>query len=85
MKIYNASKKTGSYGFPTCQQLAQAITDNLDPVENDAIEKVELKQAGGGDPTKAGFFLNLTLKNEFIEREVNKILITEKIELSKDE
>ncbi len=37
IKIFNMSKKTGSYGFATCQALAQAIIDNLDPTSNDAI------------------------------------------------
>jgi hypothetical protein len=30
MKIYNMTKKTGSFGFATCQELAQAIVNNLD-------------------------------------------------------
>jgi len=30
IKIYNMSKKTGSFGFATCQDLAQAIVTNLD-------------------------------------------------------
>lgn len=37
IKIFNMTKKTGSFGFPTCQALAQAIVDNLDPATNDAI------------------------------------------------
>jgi hypothetical protein len=37
------SKKTGSYGFSTCQDLAKAIVDNLDKETNDAIQSIELK------------------------------------------
>lgn len=37
MKIYNMTKKAGSFGFATCQDLCQAIVDNLDPATNDAI------------------------------------------------
>ena len=68
MKIYNMSKKAGSYGFATCQELCQAVVNNIDQEGNDAIQSIELKQAGQGDPAKAGFFLNINLKNEFIEQ-----------------
>ena len=34
--------------------------------ENDAIEKIELAQIGKGDPSKSGYFLNITLKNSFL-------------------
>ena len=37
IKIYNMTKKTGSFGFATCQDLCQSIVDNLDPATNDAI------------------------------------------------
>lgn len=43
IKIFNMSKKQGSYGFATCQDMAQAIVNNIDPLENDAIAGVELK------------------------------------------
>eukprot|EP00347_Sterkiella_histriomuscorum_P022853 403336906 len=84
IKIYNMNKKTGSFGFPTCQELANAIVQNLDH-ENSAIEKVELKQAGAGPADKAGFFLNISLKNEFIENEIMKILHTEQLSVQNDE
>lgn len=74
IKIFNMSKKNGSYGFATCKDLAQAIVDNIDPATNDTIEKVELSQAGQGDPAKSGFFLNIFMKNDFIEQEISKIL-----------
>ena len=63
MKIYNMSKKTGSFGFATCQDMANAIVTGLDEEAQKVISGVELKQAGGGDPTKAGFFLNVQLRD----------------------
>lgn len=42
--------------------MANAIVANIETETNDAIEKIELAQAGKGDPTKSGFFLNITLK-----------------------
>ena len=30
MKFFNMSKKKGSFGFATCQDMAQAIIDNID-------------------------------------------------------
>jgi len=85
MKIYNMTKKAGSFGFATCQDLCQAIVDNLDPATNDAIQSIELKQAGQGDPAKSGFFLNIVLKNEFIEDNVNRILKSDKLTIAQDE
>ena len=85
IKVFNMSKKQGSYGFATCQDMAQAIIDNLDPAENDAIEKIELSQAGTGDAAKSGFFLNVSLKNDFLEREINAILKAPKVALKQDE
>jgi hypothetical protein len=37
------TKKNGSFGFATCQELAQAIVNNLDQDANDAISSIELK------------------------------------------
>ena len=42
MKIFNMTKKQGSYGFPTCQEMAQAIVANVDK-DNSTIDKIELK------------------------------------------
>ena len=55
-------KKDGSFGFKSCLDMANAIVANIETETNDAIEKIELAQAGKGDPTKSGFFLNITLK-----------------------
>jgi hypothetical protein len=43
MKVYNMTKKSGSYGFATCQDLAQAVVNSIDQEHNDAIESIELK------------------------------------------
>jgi len=72
MQIFNKSKKQGSFGFPTCKELAEAIQAKLPEVEgNDAIEKIELKQIGNGPAEKSGFFLNIFLKNQFVEQKIN--------------
>ena len=55
-------KKDGSFGFKSCLDMENAIVANIESETNDAIEKIELAQAGKGDPTKSGFFLNITLK-----------------------
>lgn len=73
IKIFNMSKKQGSFGYTTCQDMAQGIANSIE-TDNPAVEKVELKQAGAGDAAKAGFFLNITLKNEFIEREILRLV-----------
>lgn len=38
MKIFNMTKKTGSFGFPSCQDMANAIVQNLDEHASSAIE-----------------------------------------------
>ena len=65
IKFFNMYKKKGSLGFKTCAEMATAIKDNLS--ENDAIEKIDLSKAGNGPDDKSGFFMNITLKNSFIE------------------
>ena len=79
MKFFNMHKKKGSFGFKTCADMASAIKQNVDEVENDAIETIELSQAGGGDPSKAGFFMNITLKESFIEAQVRNIYMSKQI------
>jgi hypothetical protein len=49
------------------------------------IGGIELKQAGGGDPAKSGFFLNVHLKDQFIEEQVNALIRPENLSLHKDE
>lgn len=82
MKFFNMSKKTGSFGFSSCHEMAKAIVENIDPAENDAIEKIELSQAGKGPIEKSGFFLNITLKNEFIEKRVQEIYASKELTLA---
>ena len=66
-------KKKGSFGFKTCADMAGAIKEKVEEMDQDAIESLELSQAGAGDPAKAGFFLNITLKNSFIESQVRSL------------
>ena len=67
MQLFNKNKKTGSFGFKTCKDMATAIVENIpeDALEN-TIEKVELSKVGGAPDDKAGFFLNIYLKQEFV-------------------
>lgn len=84
IKIFNMTKKTGSFGFPTCQEMAQAIVSNLDEESQKVIAGVELKQIGNGDPTKCGFFLNVQLQNQFIEDQINKLLKDAECKIEQD-
>ena len=69
MKFYNMHKKKGAFGFSNCQEMATAIVESIatEPEAENVIERVELAQAGQGDPAKSGFFMNIFLKPEFIQ------------------
>lgn len=54
--------------------MAKAILDNIEP--NNVIEKIELSQAGKGDPAKSGFFMNIFLKAEFIESQIKSVYMS---------
>ena len=41
MKIFNMHKKKGSFGFATCEDMANAIVDNIEP-NNNVIDRIEL-------------------------------------------
>ena len=84
MTIFNKFKKNGSFGFKSCMEMAEAIKSNIAEEENDAISSIELSQAGKGDISKSGFFLNIFLKPEFIEKQINNILRKGKIEIQQD-
>jgi len=84
MKFFNMHKKKGSFGFASCLDMAKAIAENID-AENNAIEKVDLAQIGKGDPSKSGFFLNITLKNSFIENQVRNVYLAQKVELAQQQ
>lgn len=64
--------------------MANAILANIDQETNDAIEKIDLAQAGKGDPAKSGWFLNITLKNSFIEKHVKNVYTQDEVSLFKD-
>ena len=78
-------KKKGSFGFKTCQDMAGAIKEKVEQMDQDAIEKLELSQAGAGDPSKAGFFLNITLKESFIESQIRNLYTAKKLNLIQQE
>jgi len=80
MKFYNMHKKKGAFGFATCQEMANAIIENIDS-ENNVIDKIELAQAGQGDPAKSGFFMNIFLKPEFIEAQIKNVYMQSAIKL----
>ena len=84
IKIFNMSKKQGSFGFPTCKDMATAIANELSNVENDCLEKLELSKVGQGDDAKSGFFLNAFLKSEFLEKNLMSLVQSEKITVSDD-
>ena len=44
MNIFNKNKKTGSFGFASCQEMAQAIVSNVMGVEGGmtTISRIEL-------------------------------------------
>lgn len=84
IKIFNMTKKQGSFGFATCQDMASAIASSIE-ADDATLSKVELKQAGGGDPAKAGFYLNLTLKNEFIEQEIMRLVRSDSLKIVDEE
>ena len=73
IKLFNMHKKKGSFGFSTCCDMATAIKDNLENVDNDAIEKIDLSKAGNAPDDKAGFFLNITLKDSWIEQQIRNV------------
>mmetsp|Transcript_9396 Transcript_9396/g.15844 ORF Transcript_9396/g.15844 Transcript_9396/m.15844 type:complete len:171 (+) Transcript_9396:2-514(+) len=80
MQIFNKHKKNGSYGFPTCKEMAEAIVENI-PKEalEDTIESVEISKIGKGPDEKSGFFLNILLKEQFIHGRISQITQSHKV------
>ena len=64
MQFFNKYKKSGSFGFASCKDMASAIVENI-PKEalETTIDKVELSKIGKGPDEKSGFFLNIFLKD----------------------
>jgi arginyl-tRNA synthetase len=81
IKIFNMTKKQGSFGFASCHDMAQAIVQNL-VEDNSTVEKVELKPSGGGDISKAGIYLNITLNKVFIEDEIMRLVRDEQVKVA---
>jgi hypothetical protein len=54
--------------------MATAIVQNLpEDALNETIDKVELSKIGGGPDDKAGFFLNIYLKDNFLHSRIQHI------------
>lgn len=83
--LFNKFKKQGSFGFSTCQEMAQQIRDTIMSESNEIIQSVELSQMGKGDPSKTGFFLNIYLKKEFVESQVMNILKMDHLKIKEGE
>ena len=83
IKFYNMHKKKGAFGFASCQAMAAAIGDSVqaDPDAANVIDRIELSQAGQGDPAKSGFFMNIYLKEQFIQDQIKNIYQTQNLRL----
>ena len=86
MQLFNKYKKTGSFGFASCKDMATAIAEQI-PKESleDTIESVQLSKIGKGPDEKSGFFLNITLKNDFIQSKIKGISAQEKVLMAEEE
>ena len=60
--------------------MAQAIVSNIE-ADNDAIDHIELSQAGKGDPAKSGFFMNIYLKPQFMQEQIRAVYMTPSLRL----
>ena len=74
MQFFNKYKKQGSFGFPSCKDMATAIVSNI-PEEAMAttIDKIELSKIGKGPDDKSGFFLNIFLKDDYVHQRIAHI------------
>lgn len=74
MTLFNKHKKTGSFGFASCKDMATAILANLPEEAQNSIEKVELSKIGKGPDEKSGFFLNIYIKQQFVLDRIQHIV-----------
>ncbi len=72
MTIFNKFKKQGSFGFPSCKDMAIAIVENLSDNEQ-VIEKIEFSKVGKGPDETAGYFLNIFLQKQFIQGRIDHL------------
>lgn len=75
LKLYNMNKKTGSFGTSSAQDLAGRLKDQLLAGAGHLIETVEV--AGNG-------FLNISVKNAFLEHAVTQVVQTSQISIGYD-
>ena len=71
VSIFNKNKKAGSFGFPSCKAMAEAVAGCV-PLDH-CVDKVVLSKMGKGPDEKAGFFLNFFLKDDFVQTRINNI------------
>lgn len=74
MTLFNKHKKTGSFGFASCKDMATAILASLPEEAQHSIEKVELSKIGKGPDEKSGFFLNIYIKEQFVLDRIQAIV-----------
>ena len=71
MQFFNKYKKSGSFGFASCKDMANAILENIPKdVYESTIDKVELSKIGKGPDEKSGYFLNIFLKDQFVNQAI---------------
>jgi arginyl-tRNA synthetase len=75
LKLYNTNKKTGAFGNASAQELAGKLRDQLLTEAGHLVETVEV--AGNG-------FLNISVKNGFLEHSVTQIVHSSRISIGDD-
>ena len=64
--------------------MADSIINNIPSEAMDkTIEKIELSKIGKGPDDKAGYFMNIFLKESFIHEKINYLNTTSKITIEK--
>ena len=81
MKTFNMNKKNKEFPYESCKVLADKIVAQI-PDEH--IEKIDLLKMGKGPDEKSGFFINLTLKNSFLEKQIGSLVTCEEIKYESD-
>ena len=85
MQIFNKYKKQGSFGFASCLDMAKAILANIpQDAMNETIENIELSKIGKGPDDKSGYFLNIYLKDKFVQDSIKFINAQEKVTMKSE-
>lgn len=70
MMLFNKYKKQGSFGYKTCQDMANSIIDKIPKEvlsEGGIASKLSMSKIGNGPDDKSGFFINIFLREDFIQ------------------